>query len=300
MTENRTESDALERSDAQHQKRFTIANLLIMLVFITGNVLLPRFFFAAHDGLTFTIATFLSGVWATQAATMGIYAALTDQFILVRFSWATIGLAACVLSILGGLQIASFVNGMPMFTTYAALIGGMGFAGAFLLYLVGVGMRVCLGVRLTAAAETRQTGRPNFGIAFLFRLTTAIALLMLALQFTRIRLDSTASGIPWVQFVQIILVTFVFVSALIAAILQASLAVAGRRIGFFIVSSILCLGMPLDVAISRHLLPNSFHFWYQLFLFLAFFSGFAVSLFIVCEIWRRTGLRLARQSQPDA
>ena len=79
---------------------------------------------------------------------------------------------------------------------------------------------------------------------------------------------------------------------------QASLALAGRRIGFVMILILLRFGTPLLVFFSGILLlPVALSFWYQLYLFLGFLSGFVVSLFIMCEIWRRTGLRLVRLSQ---
>ena len=300
MTDSQEETDAAERSDAQHGKKFAAANGLIMLVFILGDLLAPQYLLQGHpDVYRGFIFMLLMGAWAAQAATMGIYAAFTNQFFFERLTWPSIGLTVCVFSILSGLQFAlEKTTKLTMEPDLAAFIACIAFASASLIFVVGLGFRVYMNIRLAKKMEARLSEKPNFGIAFLFRLTIAIALLMLAWKLTPIQFNSTVGIGPYAVFVPIILMTFVIVLTLIGAVFQASLAVARRRIGFVLILILLCLGTPLLVFISRiQLPPIRISFWYQLYHFFGFLTGFVVSLFIVCEIWRHTGLRLVRLSQ---
>ena len=286
----RTTSDA-----AKCQSRFATANLVIMLVFMIGNVLLPAIFFQAPDAVALTLGTFLSGVWATQAVMMGIYAAFANQFIMVRLAWGLIGLTTCVFTMLIGLQIAMYAfahQGLEI--DFAAFLAGIGYGSSFVVLIVGLVLRRFLTIRLADTADSRSTVNSSFTIAFLFRLMIAIALIMLVWKIAPTRFAPVSPGLLYIPFLEIVVITFVLVSALISAVLQASLAVHGRRKGLVVVLLLLVFGTSLDVILARIVLPNSYNFLFQLSCFFAFLSGFTVSLYLVGITWRWTGLRLVR------
>lgn len=295
MTEERHEMDLAAELEQKRCKKVAFVNLLMVLVFLLGNVVLPSFFWHADfPSPSFTLATFLSGIWATQAAMMGIYAASTHQFIVVRLTWFAIGMTACVLSMLLGLQLAEHpFSKQALDGDLLTLIVGIGFSCSSTVLALGLGLRVFLKYRLVRETEAVETKSSNFDIAFLFRLTTAIALLMLLLKFIPIQFGRSGT-VPMFVFVQIIAMTFILVSALIATVLQAGLGVVGRRKGFSAMLLLLFLGTPVVVIVSRMILPNSWNFWFQLIHYLSFLSGFVVSLLIVFGLWRRAGLRLVR------
>ncbi len=295
MSEERDEIDLATQSVAKCRKYVAFANLLIVVVFLSGNIVIPYFLWRADfPSPSFTLATFLSGIWATQATMMGIYAAFTPQFIIVRLTWFAIGMTACVLSMLLGLQMASLqFSKQALEADLLALIIGIGFSCSSIVLALGLGLKVFLKYRLVSESDVVETKSSNFGIAFLFRLTTAIALLMLLSKLIPIQFGSW-NTFPMFVFVQIIAMTFILVSALIATVLQAGLGVAGRKKGFLAMLLVLFLGTPLVVVASRMILPNSWSFWFQLIHYFAFLSGFVVSLLIVFGIWRRAGLRLLR------
>lgn len=84
-------------------------------------------------------------------------------------------------------------------------------------------------------------------------------------------------------------------SGIIAAVLQASLATAKRKVGYSLILILLITGTPVVVLSARNVMPNSMNFWFQLSLYFAFLSGLILSLLIVGTIWRRIGIRLMRQ-----
>ena len=295
MSEERDEIDLATQLVAKRRKYVAFANLLIVVVFLSGNIVIPYFLWRADfPSPSFILATFLSGIWATQATMMGIYAAFTPQFIIVRLTWFAIGMTACVLSMLLGLQMASLqFSKQGLEADLLALIIGIGFSCSSFVLALGLGLKVFLKYRLVSESDVVETKSSNFGIAFLFRLTTAIALLMLLSKLIPIQFG-TWGTFPMFVFVQIIAMTFILVSALIATVLQAGLGVAGRKKGFLAMLLVLFLGTPLVVMASRMILPNSWNFWFQLIHYFAFLSGFVISLLIVFGIWRRAGLRLVR------
>ena len=293
MSEERDEIDLVAQLVAKRRKNVGFANFVIVVLFLLGNIVIPSFFWHADfPSTSFTLATFLSGIWATQATMIGIYAAFTQQFIIVRLAWFAIGLTACVLSMLLGLQMASHrFSKQALEADLLTLIVGMAFSCSSIVLSLGLGLRVFLKYRLVSETEAVETQSSNFGIAFLFRLTTAIAILMLLWKLIPIQFG-TGGTVPMFAFVQIIAMTFILVSALIASVLQAGLGVVGRRKGFSAMLLLLFLGTPVVVIVSRMILPNSWYFWFQLIHYLSFLSGFVVSLLIVFGLWRRAGLRL--------
>ncbi len=295
MSEQRDAIDLGAQLVAKRRKYVAIANLLIVVIFILGNILIPSFFWHADfPSPSFLIGTFVSGIWGTQTAMMGIYAAFTNQFIIVRLTWFSIGMTACVLSMLLGLQMAEHhFYKQALEADLLTLIVGMAFSCSSIVLAVGLGLRVFLKYRLVSETEAVATQSSNFGIAFLFRLTTAIAILMLLWKLIPIQFG-TGGNFPMFVFVQIIAITFILVSALIATVLQFGLGVVGRKKGFVAMLLILFLGTPVVVVASRMILPNSWNFWFQLIHYFSFLSGFVVSLIILFGIWRRAGLRLVR------
>ena len=278
-----------------HRKQFAIANSIIMVVFIVGNLLLPQVFYYPHNELMFALGVFSSGVWGTQASYLGVYAALANQSIIVRLTWFSVGLSANVFSILLGLQLGSHGLGYSrMDVSLAAIFTGIAFVGSSLVFAVGLGIRTALNVRLEDKQGFHESRNQNYNLAFLFRLTTAIAILMLVWTLAPIRFSSGFRTGPTVEFAKISLLTMLLAFALIAAVLQASLATAKRRIGFLLIPILLMIGTPLVVIFARIVLPNSLSFWFQLSLYIAFLSGLVLSLLIVGTIWRRTGMRLIR------
>lgn len=183
-----------------HRKRFAIANLLIMLVFILGNLLLPQVFFFPRNEAMFALGVFLSGVWGTQASTLGVYAAMANQSIIVRLTWFSVGLFACVLSILTGFQLASQGLSMRIDTSIAAMVAGIAFVSSSILVAVGLGVRSTLNVRLVDELDFRDSKNNTFNLVFLFRLTIAIALLMLGWTLSPLRFHSGFQNGPIVGF----------------------------------------------------------------------------------------------------
>ncbi len=69
MSEERDEIDLATQSVAKRRKYVAFANLLIVVVFLSGNIVIPYFLWHADADFpspSFTLATFLSGIWATS------------------------------------------------------------------------------------------------------------------------------------------------------------------------------------------------------------------------------------------
>ena len=69
MSDERDEINLATQLVAKHRKYVAFANLLIVVVFLSGNIVIPYFFWRSDfPSPSFTLATFLSGIWATSGS----------------------------------------------------------------------------------------------------------------------------------------------------------------------------------------------------------------------------------------
>ncbi len=69
MSEERDEIDLATQLVAKRRKYVAFANLPIVVVFLSGNIVIPYFFWRADfPSPSITLATFLSGIWATSGS----------------------------------------------------------------------------------------------------------------------------------------------------------------------------------------------------------------------------------------
>jgi hypothetical protein len=296
-TDEATSTEHFSMKALNPRRVFAICNVLMLLLFVVGNTFIPKMFWhVGPDSLYLLLSVFMSGVLAMQIAMMGLYGGLYDQFLLVRLTWSTVGVTASTLFISIGVQIAdsTFLNrGLDVELSLVLL--GIGFGCFAVILAASLFLKVFLHFRLVHDGELEIASRKSFGIAFLMKLTTAIACLLVGGRMLSLKL-ATSSGIPIVGFLAIAALTLVFVGGLIAGALKLALANDGNRKGLLAVVLLLLIGSPTLVFLCRVLLPNSWSFGWQLLGFVSFLSGLTSSLLGVLYLWRKIGVRMVHES----
>ena len=276
---------------------FAICNALLVLLFVVGNAFIPGVFWdVGPDSPIMLLSVFVSGALAMQIAMMGLYGGLYDQFILVRLTWSTLGVTASTLFISVGVQItdSSFLRqGLDVELTLLLL--GIGFGCFVAILAVCLLLRMLLHYRLVHGVEEEIASRKSFGIAFLMKLTTAIACLLIGSRMLSMKL-ATSSGVPIIEFSAIAALTLVLVGGLIAGALKLALANDGNSKGLLAIVLLLLIGSPTLVCLCTVLFPNSWSFGWQLLGFVSFLSGLTSSLLGVLYLWRKIGVRMVHGS----
>ena len=161
-------------------------NAIVASFVIVGNIALPSVFWQAPPPPSFWCypPLFLSGVLASEVAIIGIFASFTNAFYAVRWTWSLLASFCCGLL----LTLGVFVAESSTFPGEALVIIMLIAVGGNLVVLgTGAGVRWAFGFRFSDDFTAEQlAASKSFNLLFLFKLTIAIALIMLALKIVPI------------------------------------------------------------------------------------------------------------------
>jgi hypothetical protein len=170
------------------------------------------------------------------------------------------------------------------------------------LAVLGIGACTRWGTGFHFSDDTCSTLLPaskSFNLIFLFKLTIAIALIMLALKIVPIQFTTDFRVGPR-QMLLILLflaLQFLFATGLIAASLARSMEIHPGKTSLAVLGVLFFAGTPILIMASRLVLLTSISFWMQWFATQMFYLGFISSMLIVFGLWSKAGLRLVRKNK---
>ena len=285
---------------ANHSQLDTKKNVwtinVIVATFVTiGNIVLPSFFWNAPQPPSFWCfpPIFFSGALASEVVIIGIFAAFSNSFYVVRLIWSIIATFVCSLLLCVGVLAAEGSSSMTSTVSPAIWIGGVGN-----LAVLGIGacIRWATGFHFSdnSCTELLPSSR-SFNLLFLFKLTIAIALIMFVLKIVPIPL-TTNSRVGPRQMLLILLflaLQFLFATGLIAASLARAMEIHSGKTSMAVLVVLFFVGTPTMIVAVRLFLITSMSFWVQWLATQTFYLGFISSMLIVFVLWRKAGLRLA-------
>ncbi len=136
----------------------------------------------------------------------------------------------------------------------------------------------------------------SYTLHFLFKLTIAIALIMLALKIVPIQLtaDSRVGPRQMLLILLFLALQFLFATGLIASSLARAMEIHSGKTSMAVLVALFFVGTPTLIIAVRLPLTTSMSFWVQWLSIQTFYLGFISSMLIVFGLWRKAGLRLVR------
>ena len=162
---------------------------------------------------------------------------------------------------------------------------------------IGAGVRWAFGFHFSDDFTADQlAASKSFNLLFLFKLTIAIALIMLVIKIGPTQFTADLAGSPGEVLILLSFFTlqFLFASGLIASALAISMLVHRGKTNFAALSVLFFIGTPVVVLAKHMTIPSAMSFWLECLCTQVFYIGFISALLIVFGLWRKAGLRLIR------
>lgn len=172
------------------KKNFLVCNVVVATLFIWGNLTLPSEFWV-YDRLLSTpmcLEYFLVGVLASEVVIVGVYTSFCRAFYVVRWAWSILTAVVCSMLLYLGIYLAEIgeLNDSEMLRIPIlayALVGNLVTIG------VGTCVRWLSGLNLTLESNSdEKPADKSFDLLFLFKLTFAIAILVLVFKMFTFRI----------------------------------------------------------------------------------------------------------------